>query len=183
MKKYLLLFVFISLSLFVFCFWNSKGDEIKKISINEAIESGEYYTFYKERYSKVYNYKLKIISFEKISQENLSNIEDLEYVGDGILWIMKVEVENIDKTPLDPYYVGEYLRIIDQEGFSFQRYNESELCHHSEYAEESGLIRFTGWSDVPDMNPKIKEKGAIAFLLPDEESIYYLAIEDGKIFN
>ena len=68
-------------------------------------------------------------------------------------------------------------KLIDEDGFEFEDFDNSTL----DCSEGSDLHRFSGWSDNPPLSPKIKAQGAIAFVLPDEENSYYLALDNGNI--
>lgn len=95
---------------------------------------------------------------------------------EAVLWLLSVEVVNLNKTPTDAHQLREVSKIIDRDGFEFPFF-DSDLDRD----ERSPLRRFSGWSGDLPLSPKIKARGAIAFVLPDEENEYFYALTEGSI--
>ena len=149
-----------------------------KIPIKYAIDSGAWFqctSGYDSDYNR-YIFKTRIISFEKVnfsevdSPDNIS--QDLE---GGVLWIMKLQIINLNKEEVG--VIGGLIRIVDEDDYDFSNVYDYHLCCWSEYAHSSGLKKLYGKYYIP----KIKYTGALLYLLPDEETEYYLSVPGGNI--
>ena len=152
-----------------------------KIPVKEAIESGAWFNCRTKKYAisdEEIHFKLKVLSFEKINMEEVDEPHKIK-LDEGVLWLMKIEVVNLEKEEVSPFDITYRILLIDQDGFKFREAFDRHLQQESRYGEINGLSRFAGG---PDLKPKIKAKGAIAFLLPDDDDAeYFLSIEYGDI--
>lgn len=154
-----------------------------KIPITSAVKSG---AWFKCKVSDtldddfVFNFHFKSLSFERIDRRKIDDPEKLE-LDEGILWMMKIEVVNLNKENIASSYVRDSIVLLDQEDFEFSAIKDDHLTYSSKYAKSAGLNRFGGWSDIPQLRPKIKASGALAFLLPSNKGEYCLSVKGGNI--
>lgn len=152
-----------------------------KIPIKHSVDSGAWLKCETEGWlSNIIIFKVRILSFERVDVALIDNADKLS-LDEGNLWLMKIEVINIDKEETDPGLINSRLLLIDQDGFKFKAlYNQT--LNLSKFGEQTGIKRFTGWSDVSKLKPKIKAVGAVPFLLPgDDEAEYFLSVEGENI--
>jgi hypothetical protein len=150
------------------------------VPIKEAVNSGAWLHCEKrDNLFKVNQFRLRIISFKKINLKDIDNPEEIEKFDEtGNLWLMKIEVINLNKEPTSTYNNTGKLKLIDNDGFQFPKFKDGHLERLSKYSNSSGLDRF--WST--DLLPKIKAIGSIVFHLPDDEDAeYFIAFEDNGI--
>ena len=146
------------------------------IPLKEAINSGAWFHF-EIKNGKV-RFRVKFLSFEKLDLsrvDNPVNIKDLEL---GIWFILTVEFINLCKERIATSDWIDDILLKDQDGFEFNEKTDMHLSYLSEFAEKSGLDKFYSEYYIP----KIKYKGAISFLLPNEsEQEYLILVKDGSI--
>lgn len=151
------------------------------IPVKAAIESGAWLHCHRDEdvwSDQEFNLRIRVLSFEKVRIAEVDNPEKLEFLNEGIYWIMKVEAVSLVKAEIRPRSLTDSIIVIDQDGFSFNVIRDDHLVFYSDYAKKSGLSRFF----ATELRPKIKVKGAFAFLLPDDDSAKYsIAIEEGTI--
>ncbi len=138
-----------------------------------------------------YKFEMKITGFEKINlysarkemdeynQEKLDSF--VSNMGNSNLWILKLEIINLNKKTMTGFPIIESLFIEDSESFQFPK------CHHdfvnySEFAENTKMNVFSGAypPDVPFL-PKSPTEGAMAFLLPKNKKNKYYVFIKGKV--
>lgn len=151
-----------------------------KIPIKHAIDSGAWFQCHSKMYEKYFDFRLKLISFEKI---NLYEIDEPSKIDkfdpeQGHLWLMRIQIINLNKMEVAYGYITGSILIVDQDNYKFSEFDDFHLTRNSKYADKVGLKSFAGLS----FRPKIKYTGAIAFFLPkDEEIEYYISVLDGDI--
>jgi hypothetical protein len=156
----------------------------EKIEINKAIESGtklilESKEFFTDNPVKL---EMKIISFNKIEADLYHEIDVPEDIDDGTLWILNLDVINLNKKPINQSTVIYSLIVVDDDDYEYDSFCDSDLYYHSDFAKSVNLPRFTGWSDIQPLRPKIKANGSVLYLLPHEPNHYFLkAKENGTI--
>ncbi|OGW54869.1 MAG: hypothetical protein A2Y81_12330 [Nitrospirae bacterium RBG_13_43_8] len=151
-----------------------------KIPIREAINSGTWFRCITKGLEETIIFKLRVLSFKK---NNLSSIDEPEKLtlDEGILWLMGIDVISLNKEEAEPSDIHSRVILFDQDGFKFNAIYDQHL-NLSEFGKSVGIKRFTGWSDVPKLKPKIKATGALPFLLPDDDTAeYYISVEGGNI--
>ncbi len=147
------------------------------VPIKEAISSGAWlHCEQKKNLFETSQFRLKINSFEKINLSKVDNPEEIDGIdSNSVIWLLQVEVINLNKTPLEVYNATAKLTLIDQDGFIFPFFEDSHLHMSSKFSKKKGLSRF--YSD--DLLPKIKAVGSITFQLPDDdEAEYSIALKD-----
>lgn len=153
---------------------------MNKIPLKEAIDASAWLECHWKTYDEEFNCRLRIVTFTTFDKVGIDT-SLLKAIGDnGVLWLMTLEVVNLCKTPFEAWQLSDCMKLLDEDGFEFGYFDNGDLTSQ-ERKGKSGLYRFSGWSDNPPLSPKIKTVGGIPFLLPDQESNYYLTIEDGTI--
>ncbi len=152
-----------------------------KIPIKHAIDSGAWFQCETETHDGPFIFKIRILSFHEVTNNIIEELQREIRFDEGIFWLMGIEVVNLNKIPFSGWHVQNKIILFDQDDFQFITISVSELVV-TKYGERIGIKRFSGWSDVPYLKPKIKAVGALPFLLPDEdESEYFLSVEGGNI--
>ncbi|AMC10100.1 hypothetical protein Lupro_02030 [Lutibacter profundi] len=140
------------------------------VPIKDAISSGAWLHCEYLYSDKLYKFRLKINSFRKISISEIDNPEKIENFDiNSILWLMNMEVINLTKVPIEPYWGPRHLILIDQDDFNFHVFEDDYLIRKSNFSDTSGTNRFC----YPDLVPKIKAVGSIIFKLPDDDEAEY----------
>ena len=94
------------------------------ISIKEAIDNGTWFHCHKDYddwCDQEFNIRIKILSFDKINLANVDNPEEIQFLDEGIYWIMKVEAISLVKIETDTRALTNSLMLVDQDGFSFNK--------------------------------------------------------------
>lgn len=155
---------------------------MNKILLKVAIQTGLWY----ECYVKSINgwaendvfFKIKIIDFEKIKLEEVDDLEKVAFDKDeSVLWILRLEIINMSKKTISAGGIASTILLVDDDDFAFDCFTDSHLLCSSEYGKNSGIQSVY----LNKLKPKIKAKGAIPYILPDQNSEYYLSILDGTI--
>jgi hypothetical protein len=146
------------------------------IPLNEAIETGSWL----QAKTDDLLFRFKPISFSKIDLAEIDNSNKMKIDG-GVLWLLKIEVVNMNKVQCHPFYIRDHIAIFDSDDFLFLPVKDDHLTSDSNFAVSNGLNRFVGWSSCPALPPKIKVSGALAYLLPEEDTKYFLSVKDGEI--
>lgn len=147
------------------------------VPVKEAINSGAWLQC--EKRSNLFEanqFRIKIKSFRKL---NLSEVDEPEKIEEldsgGVLWLMDLELVNLNKHPLSCVKGPSSLILVDQEHFVFPVVRDFHLRVGSKFSEMSGTKRFFN----TDLLPKIKAVGSIIFQLPDDEDAeYFISLED-----
>lgn len=150
-----------------------------KIPIKHAIDSDAWFKGETEFLFSDYLFRFRVLSFDRIRLEEVDNPHNIN-LDEGILWLMKIEFVNLNKKEIAGFYPRSFIILMDQDDFIFCSIFDDHLSRDSEYATTTGLRRFV--QEGP-LLPKIKIKGAIAFLLPDgyEKENIYLSVTEGDI--
>lgn len=141
-----------------------------KIPVREAITSGDWLECSSIMYQKEFFFRLRTISFEKILTSAIDKRTEGK-LDDGILWLMRIEVININKKPLNAYDITCGVVLLDQDDCIFHALDGLSSMYGG-LSMSIGLLRFETSSNPP-LQPKIKAVGAIAFLLPDDDQAEY----------
>jgi len=152
-----------------------------KIPIKHAIESGAWFKCETETFDGHFVFKFRMLSFEKVPNNVLRELQKGIKFDEGIFWLMGIEVVNLNKMQFSGWHVSNGMMLFDQDDFKFNTISVSELGA-TKFGERVRIKRFSGWSDVPKLQSKINAVGALPFLLPDEEnSEYYVSVEGANI--
>ena len=150
------------------------------VPIKEAINSGSWlHCEQKNNLFETNQFRLKVNSFRKLNLSEVDNPENISGLdSNSIIWLLEIEVVNLNKIPLGVYEATQQLILIDQDGFNFPFFEDDHLHSHSEFSKKAKLKRF--WMD--DLLPKIKAVGSITFQLPDDdEATYSIGIKKNGI--
>lgn len=146
------------------------------IPVKEAISSGAWLHFSDN--NKELAFRLKILAFKKLNLNEVDKPENIETNEGAKWWLLNIELVNLTKFTIKHYSWKESIQLIDGDGFKFNYKSDSHLGLYSEFSKKSGMDVFFAGEYIP----KIKYKGTIAFLLPDEpEAEYLISMEDGSI--
>jgi hypothetical protein len=125
-----------------------------------------------------WTFRIRILKFEKLDYAGVDSPEKADPVQEGaVRWIMELEVVNTSKAHVFVTELTFNMRVVDGDGFRFEKDLDSHLCCFSAFAKRSGLDKLYFCS----LMPKIKVRGAVLFRVPDEDTEYSLTIEDGTI--
>lgn len=143
---------------------------MEKIAIKEAIASGEWLQYL----DKDVNMKIRILSIRNVDLAEIDDIHEVDRslpLSNGNLLMLSTEMINMSSIKQD--YLPQ-LVLIDQDEFQFENLCDSHLRSGSAFSEKHHLIVF-------DLIPKLKYKVDYLFLVPKEESKYYLGTPEGTI--
>jgi hypothetical protein len=125
--------------------------------------------------------RIRPVLFEKINVDEIE-IGKINKLDDGILWMIKIDVVNFSKKPLEAYFIRDNIKLRDQDDYIFDAMSDTYLTYSSSFAENNGFKRFASFSGTPSLPCKMKTGGSLSFLLPHEEKAeYFLSIKDGNI--
>ena len=150
-----------------------------KVPIKEAINSSAWHQCQVNDFDTEIDFRIRFLSFERITLELVDDPDKIEEnLGDGILWLLRGEVISLYKKKIDACDISSNIILVDQDDFEFETITDWHLTGDSEYAKWTGLNAFS----QGDLVPKIRMKGALLFLLPDDnEAEYFLSVQGGKI--
>lgn len=151
-----------------------------KIPIKHAIDSGAWFQCVTETHDGPFIFNIRILSFKKVPNNIMRELQKDIRFDDGILWLLGIEAVNLNKAPFSAWHVQNQMMLFDQDDFKFAATSVSELAS-TDFGERIGIKRFSGWSSVPELTPKIKATGAIPYLLPDDDAEYSFSVEGGNI--
>lgn len=151
---------------------------MNKVPLKKAIASGSWFECHAKSNGEEIHFRLRILAFERCSLDELDPSQADAVTIEGVLWLLTVEVVSLRKTPTDACLVRYASKLIDEDDFEFASFRLDFVQDKS-----SVLRRFSSWSDNPPLSPKIKAKGSIAFVLPDEENNYYFSLNEGSIIE
>ena len=146
------------------------------ISINEAIEAGSWFEMSTENIL----IRIRPISFSKLDLTSVDNFNNSDLDVNSNLWLLTMELVNLEKKEIATYSVRQIIKVKDDEGYTFSHIYDSHLYLFSDFSKESGLITLQGNSGSV-LNPKIRKVGALIFELPDDFDQLFLTVQDGEI--
>ena len=165
------------------------------VPITEAIETGAWLEvtcpangdFRLKDETHTLKFRVKLKSFSKIDLHAAFSAED---TGDAIyqsflaefgleanIWKLDLDIVNLAPYPVRSDLLGELLHIRDEEGFVYERCNNSWITLNSKFSETSGLKNFF-CSELP---PKVKKAGAFCYELPEFFEGLTIHGKDGSI--
>lgn len=154
-----------------------------KIPVEHAVDSGAWFQCGAQTYEGSFIFKIRILSLEKVKADVMRELQKKLRFDDGVLWLMALEAVNLNKEPISGYHVSSQVCLFDQDDFKYTDTSVSDLAL-TDFGKRIGIERFSGWSHVPNLKPKIKATGAIPYLLPDDESAkYFFSIDGGNIWE
>src|SRR4051812_4766493 len=128
------------------------------VPIKEAISTGAWMHCEYMYEKKLYQFRLKVISFRKLNLSEVDNPENIKVIDSNAnIWLMEIEVINLTKEPLSPTFGPDMLILIDEDGFKFHVFKDTHLRLFSQFSKKSRLDRFF----AQDLIAKIKAIGTI----------------------
>lgn len=149
------------------------------VFLNDAIRNGTWLLCEFKRNIEVYQFKMKILSFQKLDIMQVDEPEKIKLETGTVIWLMDAEVINISKQPITSSGALNFLNLVNPNGISYRMGFDSHLSATSEFAKRRRLLRF----NIQELIPKIKATGAIIFRLPENEAdvAYSLSMRNGSI--
>lgn len=146
------------------------------IPLRKAIESGAWLIGTSQEDEEI-RFQVKPLSFEKVNLSLVDSPEELEIDLDANIWLLKLSVVNLFRSPVFVNSLRRSLILKDIENFEFHAYEESHLSNSSAFAKTSGLAKF--WNC--DLPAKIRKSGAFTYELPESFEEIFLAVKDGDL--
>ena len=130
---------------------------MNRVSVTKAIETGTWYECKWKHYDEEFHFRLRILGFNPttVAEIDVSLIDKVKI--EGILWLISIEVVNLNKQPFRPDVIPDSLMLMDEDGYQFEAF----IANNLSFDEESGLLRFSVWPGSPSLSPKIKAIGKI----------------------
>ncbi len=149
------------------------------IFLNDAITNGTWFHCEFKRNIEVYQFRLKILSFQKLDITLVDEPEKIKMENGTIIWLMEAEMINLSKEPISSSGAIGFLNLVNQNGLTYRMSFDSHLSATSEFAKKRRLLRF----NIQALIPKIKAVGAIIFRLPanEDDAVYSLSMRNGSI--
>ena len=149
---------------------------MERISINEAISSGEWFQCdnVKDFSDNAFTMKLKLLSIREVQLEEIGDIDRVDNsipLRNGILLILSMELINFSKVQQYSYMPS--FALIDQDNFEFDTLIDGYLVHYSELAKRYNLYL--------QLMPKLKYKVDFLFMVPVEDTQYFIGAKFGTI--
>lgn len=149
---------------------------MERISINEAISSGEWlqYDNDKDNLNGDFTMKLKLLSIREVQLEEIGDIDRVDKsipLRNGRLLILSMELINFSK--VQQYSYEPFFALIDQDNFEFNTLDDGYLVHYSELAKRYTLYL--------QLMPKLKYKVDFLFMVPVEDTQYFIGARFGTI--
>ena len=98
-----------------------------KIPIKHAIESGAWFKCETETFDGHFVFKFRMLSFEKVPNNVLRELQKGIKFDEGIFWLMGIEVVNLNKMQFSGWHVSNGMMLFDQDDFKFNTISVSEL--------------------------------------------------------
>lgn len=157
-----------------------------KILIKNAIKLGNIYYIdnqhkleSKEDIENIIKGRLKILNFEefKLDKTDIMNINKMQFLENKIV---KLELEYTNLNFIEAQFISNICYIVDIDGFKFKPIHDQDIIQ----AIAKHLDK-TLWELSEDMSktfiPKLKMKITIFYMLPNEETDYFLEAKDCEI--
>ena len=144
-----------------------------RYSINELIYTQDWLELFipKNILDNECLFKFKIVSIQEIDKTKLSleKLNDKIFLEQGKIIILTLEVVNLSKSTLQNGLFYKEIIIQDEDGYSFEHSINEVFCD-SEFTADP-FFRLL---------PKIRTRIMLFYLLPDEESSYFISIKNSK---
>jgi len=150
------------------------------IKVKDAIESGDFLSLsFVDEGVGTFAFQIKCIDFYQV---DMSLVDINEYVkeveSDSNLWIIDLDVINLNKKVYDAGELRSIIKLVDDEGYEYSALRDDGFLDFTEFGKSSKLNKFV--HDI-FLKPKIIKNGAIAFELPDYFDELFLHVEEGNI--
>lgn len=150
------------------------------VPIKDAVNSGSWLNCEKtNNLFETNQFRIKVNFFRKLSLSEIDEPDKIRrFENSAILFLINIEVVNLNKEPTDLYKNVDNLILVDNDDFSFPVFKDTHLHNWSAFAKTSGLNRF--YTGI--ILPKIKTLGSIVFQLPDDDDAeYFISLQDGLV--
>ena len=97
---------------------------MNSIPIKEAITSGAWYECHARCYQEPIQFRLRVLAFERTSVVQINPQLVRSVTVEGVLWLLSVEVVNLDKAPVGAWRVRHVISLKDAEDFEFPVFAE-----------------------------------------------------------
>jgi hypothetical protein len=116
---------------------------------------------------------MRILSFERLDYTQIGEAVSLRPIEEGaVRWLLRLEMVNLSKVSVLFGYITDEMRVVDGDGFQFQR--DDAGLYFSDFSNRIGL-------SLGYLSPKIKAQGAVIFKVADEDMEYSLTFRNGTI--
>lgn len=148
------------------------------IFLNDAITNGTWFHCKFKRNIEVFQFRLKILSFQKLDINQVDEPEKINMENGTTIWLMEAEMINLTKEPISSGVIG-YMDLNNQKGMKYHMSFDSHLLAFSKFGKMKRLNRF----NTQLLIPKIKAVGAIIFRLTsnEDDAVYSLSMRNGSI--
>lgn len=148
------------------------------ILLTDSINSGSWFHCEYKRGNQSYQFRLRILSFQKLDLTQVDEPEKISIEKETTIWLMEAEMINLTKEPISSGVIG-YLDLKNQKGMKYHMSFDSHLLAFSKFGKMKRLNRF----NTQLLIPKIKAVGAIIFRLPanEDDTVYSLSMRNGSI--
>jgi|ERR1035437_8082315 hypothetical protein len=136
---------------------------MKKISVEQAINSGSWFD-YKDDETV---FRVRFVNFRQVQLSEIEHIENIDStlpIRDGKLFLLSIELINLSKEAT----TGLYISILDNENCRFDYLDSDYLTRNSDFARRNKLRSVS-------FMPKFKYNKDYIYLVPNEETKYYLS--------
>jgi len=142
---------------------------MKKISVEHAINSSAWFQYENSGLSDTVKFRVRFTCFRQVQFSEIDDIDNIDSslpIRDGKLFLLSFELINLSKESTSSLYIS----IQDNDNCRFDCLGSDHLTKNSDFARRNKLrnIQFL---------PKFKYFKDYIFLLPNEESNYYLTTE------
>lgn len=141
-----------------------------KLPVNEAIASGDWFQYDYDMITKVCM-KIRFTSFREVQIEEIDRIDEIDKdipIGIGRLLLLSAEIINMSKQQENK----PSLTILDEDDFEYNDFYTFYL-DHSNFGDKNNLR--------VNLLPKFKYNVGFVFLVPNEDTRYYLQATYGKL--
>ena len=120
-------------------------------------------------------FRMRILSFDRFVYTEIERGVTLRPIEEGaVRWLMMLEVVNLGKVSELFGYISDLMRVVDADGFQFERESGDAGLTFSDFAKRTGL-------SLGGLLPKIKAQGAVIFKVADEDMEYSLTFRNGTM--
>jgi len=144
-----------------------------RFSINELMKNQDWLEMIipKNVFDNECLFKFKIINIQEVDKSKLplEKLDDKIFLEQGKIILLTLEVINLSKSTLENGLFYKEIIIQDEDGYSFVHSINEVFCE-CEFTSDS-FFRLL---------PKIKTRIMLFYLLPDEESNYFISIKNSK---
>ena len=144
-----------------------------KFPINQLISQEDWLEMYITK--DIFNvslFRFQIKSIKKIDKSKLAleKLENKMFLEQGKIILLTIDLINTSKSVMQKGNFDNEIEIQDSEGYCFE-HSTNEVFYNSEFSK--------GYSF--NLRPRKKRKIVLFFLIPDEDSDYFISIKNSKL--